>query len=197
VRGEPDAGDAHEDCASLAKRAGVGVYAETKHPSYFDFIGLSLEEPLLATLHGDGFDGPHAPVFIQSFEVSNLKQLNTMTNLPLVQLIDAVGKPFDFTLAGDPRTYADLATPAGLAGIARYADGVGPNMNLIVPRDASNHLLAPTPFVDDAHRAGLVVHPWTFRRENTFLPEDFQQGNPASPLYLSAVGNLPAELELF
>ena len=136
-------------------------------------------------------------MFIQSFEVSNLKQLNTMTNLPLVQLIDAVGKPFDFTLAGDPRTYADLATPAGLAGIARYADGVGPNMNLIVPRDASNHLLAPTPFVDDAHRAGLVVHPWTFRRENTFLPEDFRQGNPASPLYLSAVGNLPAELELF
>jgi glycerophosphoryl diester phosphodiesterase len=136
-------------------------------------------------------------VFIQSFEVSNLKQLNTMTNLALVQLIDAVGKPFDFTLAGDPRTYADLATPAGLAEIARYADGVGPNMNVIVPRDASNHLLAPTHFVDDVHRAGLVVHPWTFRRENTFLPEDFRQGNPASPLYLSAVGNLPAELELF
>jgi glycerophosphoryl diester phosphodiesterase len=186
-----------DEVLKLAKRAGVGVYPETKHPSYFDSIGLSLEEPLLATLHANGFDGPHAPVFIQSFEVSNLKQLNTMTNLPLVQLIDAVGKPFDFTLAGDPRTYADLATPAGLAEIARYADGVGPNMNVIVPRDASNHLLAPTHFVDDVHRAGLVVHPWTFRRENTFLPEDFRQGNPASPLYLSAVGNLPAELELF
>ena len=186
-----------DEVLELAKRAGVGVYPETKHPSYFDSIGLSLEEPLLATLHAHGFDGSRARVFIQSFEVANLKQLNKLTNLPLVQLIDATGKPFDFVLAGDPRTYADLATAEGLAEIGRYADGVGPNMNLIVPRDATNHLLAPTHFIDDAHHAGLVVHPWTFRRENTFLPEDFRQGNPASPVYLAATGNLPAELELF
>jgi glycerophosphoryl diester phosphodiesterase len=120
-----------------------------------------------------------------------------MTKVKLVQLLDAVGKPFDFVVSGDPRTYADLAAPAGLAEIARYADGIGPNKNLIVPRDSSNRLLAPTTLVRDAHRAGLVLHPWTFRRENTFLPEDFRQGNPASPLYTAAPGNLPGELELF
>jgi glycerophosphoryl diester phosphodiesterase len=182
---------------SLAKREGVGIYPETKHPTYFDRLGLSLEEPLVATLRANGLDRPEAPVFIQSFEVSNLQQLNRMTRVKLVQLLDAVGKPYDFVVSGDPRTYADLAKPAGLAEIARYADGIGPNKSLIVPRDASNRLLAPTTLVRDAHRAGLVLHPWTLRRENSFLPEDFRQGNPAHPLYLAAPGNLPGELELF
>ena len=120
-----------------------------------------------------------------------------MTKVPLVQLLSDVGKPWDFVVAGDPRTYADLATPAGLREIARYADGVGPNKNLIVPRDSANRLLAPTTFVRDAHREDLVVHPWTFRRENSFLPEDFRRGNPASPVYLLATGDFPAELQLF
>ena len=186
-----------DQVVKLAKQAGVGVYPETKHPSYFDSIGLSLEEPLLATLRANGWDNAHAPVFIQSFEVANLKELNKLTKVKLVQLLDAAGKPYDFTAAGDPRTYSDLATASGLEGIAHYADGVGPNKNLIVPRDAANHLLPPTRFVQAAHRAGLVVHPWTFRRENTVLPEEFRQGDPAQPAYLAAAGNLPGELALF
>jgi glycerophosphoryl diester phosphodiesterase len=186
-----------QEVISLAKREGVGIYPETKHPTYFDRIGLSLEEPLVATLRANGLDRPRAKVFIQSFEVSNLEQLNRMTRVKLVQLLDAVGKPYDFVASGDPRTYADLAKPAGLAEIARYADGIGPNKNLIVPRDSSNRLLPPTTLVRDAHRAGLVLHPWTFRRENSFLPEDFRQGSPTHPLYLAAPGNLPGELELF
>jgi glycerophosphoryl diester phosphodiesterase len=181
----------------LAKRRHVGIYPETKHPTYFRSIGLPLEEPLVRALRANGYRGRNAPVFIQSFEVGNLQRLNRMTNVPLVQLIDATGKPYDFVVAGDPRTYADLITPAGLAEIATYADGIGPNKNLIVPRDAQNRLTSPTTLVRDAHRAGLLVHPWTFRRENTFLPEDFRQGNPASPFYLQATGNFPAELRLF
>ena len=181
----------------LAKQRGVGIYPETKHPTYFDSIGLSLEEPLVAALKANGLNSKNAKVFIQSFEVSNLKELNRMTEDKLVQLLDATGKPYDFVVSGDPRTYADLAKPAGLAEIARYADGIGPNKNLIVPRDAANHLLPPTTLVQDAHKAGLVLHPWTFRRENTFLPEDFRQGNATHPLYLAAPGNLPSELELF
>jgi glycerophosphoryl diester phosphodiesterase len=182
---------------NLAKRRRVGIYPETKHPTYFRSIGLPLEEPLLATLRANRYRGPNAPVFIQSFEVGNLKQLSRKTRLPLVQLLDATGRPYDFVVSGDPRTYADLATPAGLAEIATYADGVGPNKNLIVPRDAQNRLTSPTTLVRDAHQAGLLVHPWTFRRENTFLPEDFRQGNPASPVYLQATGDFPAELRLF
>jgi glycerophosphoryl diester phosphodiesterase len=181
----------------LAKRRHVGIYPETKHSTYFRSVGLPLEEPLVQTLRANGYRGRNAPVFIQSFEVGNLQQLNRMTNVPLVQLIDATGKPYDFVVSGDPRTYADLVTPAGLAEVATYADGVGVNKDLIVPRDAQNRLLSPTTLVRDAHRAELLVHSWTFRRENTFLPEDFRQGNPASPVYLQATGDFPAELRLF
>jgi glycerophosphoryl diester phosphodiesterase len=186
-----------QEVIDLAKRAGVGIYPETKHPTYFDSIGLSLEEPLLATLRANGLDSRRAKVFIQSFETANLKELSSETKVPLVQLIDEVGAPYDLVAAGDPRTYADLITPAGLAEIATYADGLGPSKNLIVPRDAAGNLLDPTSLVHDAHRAGLVVHPWTFRRENNFLPLDFRQGNPASPEFIRAAGDLPAELRLF
>jgi glycerophosphoryl diester phosphodiesterase len=186
-----------QEVIDLARRNDVGIYPETKHPSYFDGIGLSLEEPLVATLELNGYTKQSSPVFIQSFEVSNLKELDGMTRVPLVQLISDVGKPFDFVLSGDPRTYADLATPAGLREIARYADGAGANKNLIVPRDSANRLLSPTSFIRDAHRAGLVVHPWTFRRENSFLPQDFREGNPGSPMYEAATGDFAAELRLF
>jgi glycerophosphoryl diester phosphodiesterase len=186
-----------DEVIALAKRRNVGIYPETKHPTYFDSVGLSLEEPLVAALRRAGLDGPRSAVFIQSFEVGNLKELNGLTRVPLVQLLDATGKPYDFVVSGDPRTYADLATREGLAEIATYADGVGVNKNLIVPRDAQNRLGTPTQLLRDAHHAGLIVHGWTFRRENTFLPEDFRAGNPASAVYLAATGDFPAELRLF
>jgi glycerophosphoryl diester phosphodiesterase len=186
-----------QEVIDLARRAGVGIYPETKHPTYFQSIGLSLEEPLVAALDASGYRGRDAPVFIQSFEVANLKELSHRTGVRLVQLLDATGRSYDFVVSGDPRTYADLATPEGLAEIASYADGVGPSKNLVVPRDAAGNLLDPTSLVRDAHRAGLVVHPWTFRTENSFLPADFRQGNPASPQFLDASGDAAAELRLF
>jgi len=188
-----------QEVIDLAKRAGVGIYPETKHPTYFDSIGLSLEEPLLTALRANGYQGPKAKVFIQSFETGNLEELNRRSGLPLVQLLSDVGAPYDLVAAGDPRTYADLSTPEGLAEIATYADGMGPSKNQIVPRDADQNLLEPTSLVDDAHRAGLLVHPYTFRNENNFLPADFRQGNPASPPaeYLRATGDAPAEYRLF
>jgi glycerophosphoryl diester phosphodiesterase len=170
----------------------LGVYPETKHPSYFASIGLSFDEPLLKTLHRFGYRGKKAPVFIQSFETGNLKRLARVTDLPLVQLLDATGRPFDFVLAGDPRTYADLAKPAGLAEIARYADGIGVNKNLMIPRTPQSFLGAPTTLVADAHARGLVVHGWTFRAENTFLPADFQSSSDPT-----ALGDLAGEVKRF
>jgi glycerophosphoryl diester phosphodiesterase len=186
-----------QEVIDLAKREGVGIYPETKHPTYHDSVGLSLEEPLVKTLRANGLYRRGAPVFVQSFEVSNLQELSRELKVNLVQLTSATGRPYDFTAKGDPRTYADLTTPSGLRWVARYADGLGPDKNQIVPRDGQNRLLAPTSLVNDAHRAGLQVHPYTFRPENNFLPEDFRQGNPASAEYLRSRGNQPAELKLF
>ncbi|UKO99557.1 glycerophosphodiester phosphodiesterase [Nostoc sp. UHCC 0870] len=154
----------------------IGIYPETKHPTYFDSIGLSMEEILVSVLNANGYTDETAPVYIQSFEVSNLKDLNTLTNVSLVQLISSGGRPYDFTVSGDPRTYADLTTPLGLAEIATYADGIGANKNLIIPRVGGN-LSSPTTLVKDAHKAGLLVHAWTFRDEDVFLPANLQ-GNP-------------------
>ncbi|ACK69151.1 glycerophosphoryl diester phosphodiesterase [Gloeothece citriformis PCC 7424] len=155
----------------------IGIYPETKHPSYFDSIGLSLEEPLVAILTANGYVDETAPVYIQSFEVGNLQDLNLLTDVSLVQLLSSSGQPYDFTLSGDPRTYLDLATPDGLSFIATYADGIGANKNLIIPRDAQGNLLSPTSLVDDAHDLGLIVHAWTFRNEDVFLPTNLQ-GQP-------------------
>ncbi|MEA5628140.1 glycerophosphodiester phosphodiesterase [Nostoc sp. UHCC 0251] len=160
----------------------IGIYPETKHPTYFKSIGLALEEPLLTTLTANGYQGANAPIFIQSFEVSNLQDLSTKTDLPLVQLLNNSGKPYDFIVSGDERTYADLVTASGLEEIAKYAQAVGVHKNLVVPRDSSGKLrrrgqTSPTSLVIDAHAAGLLVHVWTFRNEDCFLPLDFQ-GNP-------------------
>jgi glycerophosphoryl diester phosphodiesterase len=158
-------------------RREVGAYVETKHPTYFDSIGLSLEEPLVAALQEARLDRRDSPVFLQSFETANLRELDAAgVRVPLVQLLSATGAPADLVAAGDPRTYADLSTAAGLAEIATYADGVGPEKNQVIPRNADGTLGEPTSFVDDAHAVDLLVHPYTFRNENTFLPADLREG---------------------
>ncbi|SNR72222.1 glycerophosphodiester phosphodiesterase [Blastococcus mobilis] len=155
----------------------VGVYIETKHPTYFDVVGLSLEEPLLADLRQARLDGQRAPVFIQSFETANLRELDRQgVRVPLVQLMTAVGAPYDLLAAGDPRTYAELSSASGLRDIASYAEGVGPEKNQVIPALPDGALGAPTALVDDAHAAGLLVHPYTFRNENTFLPPVLREG---------------------
>jgi glycerophosphoryl diester phosphodiesterase len=148
----------------------IGVYPETKHPSYFAALGLAMEERLVATLERYGYRGPDGRAFLQSFETGNLKVLRSLTRLPLVQLIEATGAPYDLAQSGDARTYADLVTPRGLEGIAGYAACIGPAKSMIIPRDADGKLGRPTPLVADAHAAGLGVHPWTFRAESAFLP---------------------------
>ena len=171
----------------------IGIYPETKHPTYFRSIGLALEEPLIRTLRENGLDRRRANVFVQSFEVGNLEALDRELRVPIVQLLgNKAAQPYDFKVTGDPRTYADLATPAGLREIAGYADGVGPSKDYIVPRDAAGNSLAPTSFVDDAHDAGLLVHPYTFRAENPFLPLELRSGSDPA-----VWGDARSELEQF
>ena len=149
----------------------IGIYPETKHPTYFASIGLPLEAALVAELKAAGWDRADAPVFIQSFEVNNLKALKLLTKVRLIQLLDADGGPAD---AAQP-SYAAMITPDGLKGIAAYAAGIGPAKGMVVANDGT-----VTPLVTEAHAAGLKVHPWTFRAENFFLPSGLRAGiNPA------------------
>jgi glycerophosphoryl diester phosphodiesterase len=170
----------------------VGVYPETKHPTYFASIGLAMEDRLLEVLESNDYDRANSPVIIQSFETGNLKELARKTDLPLAQLINCSGAPYDLVAGNDPHTYADLASRRGLAAISRYADGVGVCKDVMIPRDAQGRLLAPTPVIKNAHRVGLSVTGWTFRRENLFLPAQYRRGTDPN-----AAGDLNGEINAF
>ena len=167
-----------DEALALVRAAGrsVGIYPETKHPTYFASIGKPLERPLVEALARAGFTSASDPVFIQSFEVLNLKALRRMTGLRLVQLIEPAAPPYDQVVAGTGLTVAAMTGPAGLEAIAGYADAIGPSKFLIEPRDAAARTLPLTSLVADAHAAGLLVHAWTFRSENGFLPADDRIG---------------------
>lgn len=180
---------------SAARKKIIGIYPETKHPTYFKSIGLPLEKRLVDLLTANGYRGKAAAVFIQSFEVANLKELRGMTDMRIVQLIDNPrNAPYDLVAAGSKRTYADLATPAGLKDIATYADVVAPYKEVIIPRTAANELGAATSFVANAKAAGLKVHTWTLRPENPFLPVSMRKADTAS---LSQRGDAAAEIEAY
>lgn len=166
----------------------IGLYPETKHPSYFRSIGLAFEARLAALLAKNGYATRDDPVFIQSFELENLKTLRGLTGLRLIFLMDAKGGPAD----GSGKTYAALAAPAGLAELAKSVDGIGPAKEMIVPRTLLGRSGTPTSLVQDAHAAGLAVHVWTFRAENYFLPLEMRKG--VDP---RRTGDLPAELRQF
>ncbi|MFI0188946.1 glycerophosphodiester phosphodiesterase [Streptomyces sp. NPDC017082] len=158
----------------------VWIYPETKHPTYFRERGLGLEERVAKLLHRHGKDGRNSPVILQSFEPTSIQRLNRLVDNPLVVLLSSAGsRPYDFVAANDPRTVADLVTPAGLREIAGYAQGIGPTLDLVVPRKADGTLAEPTTLVPDAHRVGLLVHPYTVRNENPFLPAEYRKGTAA------------------
>ncbi len=201
-----------QDVIDLAKketiRTGrtISIYPETKHPTWHNAEGKPLEAALVAVLYAAGWTKKTDPVFIQSFEISNLKQLRGMTGVRLVQLLscydndlatgnciyiplDADSAPGDWIAANDRRTYADMITPAGLADIAKYADGVGPWKRQFMgvkalafgvdgkPADfngdgsideADGTTIKNSNLVANAHTAGLFVHPYTFRTDRAF-----------------------------
>jgi glycerophosphoryl diester phosphodiesterase len=166
-----------DEVIALAKKASkqtgrtIGIYPETKHPTYFASIGLPVEQRLVDKLKAAGWDRADAPVFIQSFEVNNLKKLKTMTKVRLIQLMAGMGAPAD----GAQPNYKAMITPERLKDVATYAYGIGPELTMIQPASGP-----ATTLIADAHAAGLRLHPWTFRAENFFLLPSYRSGaNPA------------------
>ncbi|MEH1947929.1 MAG: esterase-like activity of phytase family protein [Nostoc sp.] len=198
----------------------IGIYPETKHPTYFadeatyvgttNKINRNISQLLIDALKANNFTDP-SRIFIQSFEVGNLKELHDRimpaagVDIPLVQLLDASdidingkiieSQPYDLKVNGDTRTYGDLRTPEGLAEVATYADGIGPWKRMIVSvkgtdangdgkaddvngdgavNDADKTTLPPSTLIQDAHNAGLQVHPYTFRAEDQYLAADYK-----------------------
>jgi glycerophosphoryl diester phosphodiesterase len=195
---------------SASRGRSIGIYPETKHPSFHEQLKLRITDKLVDLLTAAGWNSAEAPVFVQSFEVSNLQYIRNGrgSRLKLVQLFDAYdvkkdgtmdmtapnGQPYDFVLAGDPRTYNDLASDAGLAFIKTYADGIGPWKPFIQPytfTDANNDgtaddinadgtvdnrdftELPATTLLERAHAKGLLVHAYTFRDEPKRLLKDY------------------------
>jgi glycerophosphoryl diester phosphodiesterase len=156
---------------ALAKARGVAIYPETKHPTYFAQIGHPTDTLLVNQLKAAGWDSADAPVFIQSFEVDNLKRLKTMTRIRLIQLVAATGAPAD----GAAPSYAAMMTPAGLRDVTRYAWGIGPDKAMLWQSGSPGDV--PSALVADAHAAGLRVHPWTYRAENVFVRARFRRGD--------------------
>ncbi|MFG2146525.1 glycerophosphodiester phosphodiesterase [Streptomyces sp. NPDC048696] len=155
----------------------IWLHSETKHPTYFRSIGLPLEDRVARLLRRYGRDRRDSPQFLESFEPSSIQRLAKLVDTPSVVLLSGTGtRPWDFVASGDPRTVDDLVKPEGLKWIASYAQGIGPTLDLIIPKDSAGRLTRPTTLVRDAHAHGLVLHPYTMRNENTFLPADFRRG---------------------
>jgi glycerophosphoryl diester phosphodiesterase len=168
----------------------VGIYPETKHPTFHQNLGLALERPLVRALRRNGLNRRNAPVFIQSFEQANLKQLNSMTPVRLVQLVDAndtnaqgdptyappFDRPYDWTVSGRTDLYSHFATDAGLAEIKTYADGIGP-WKVYIVGTFNGAIVKTTDLIQRAHAHRLLIHTWTFRNEQSQLASDYA-GNP-------------------
>lgn len=173
-----------EEVLQWAEREGrkrgrrVWLHIETKHPTYFRKLGLPLEERVAKALRAHGRHRKDSPNFLQSFEPSSLQRLGRLVGCPKIVLLGTPDtRSWDFVEAGDPRTVADLIKPEGLKWIAGFAQGIGPDLTVIIPRDKDGKLGTPTSVVKDAHAAGLVLHPYTVRNENTFLPTDLRRGS--------------------
>lgn len=167
----------------LSKKYGrtIGIVPEIKHSTYFHERGFNPEKAVMALIGKYDLNRRNAPLVIQSFEYTNLVDLRTRYGLKAQStfLMDSTGAPYDLVKKGDKRTYDDLAKPAQMRRIARFATMLSPHQARVIPlKDGVTQ--APTSFVRDAHRAGLQVVPWTIRAENTFLPKNYQLGtNPA------------------
>ena len=154
----------------------IGVYPETKHPTYFQNIGLPLEEALVKELIAHGLNKKNSPVFIQSFEMGSLRKLKKLTDLPLIYLIDDPEvTPYDHIVSGDKRTYQDMVQPKALKEISEIASGIGPYKRYILPTNEKGDLLPATTLIQDAHAVGLKVHPYTFRPEAQYLHKDYHK----------------------
>lgn len=171
--------------ASLAQETGrtVGVYPELKMPTHFREVGLPLEPVFAEQLRAAGLDSATAPVFVQSFEPTSLRRLKADHGVRarLTFLSYPSGAPYDLSSSGDPRSYADLNTDTGLAWLSGFVSVVAADQVQVIPRRSDGRLGVVTALPARVRAAGLRLHVYALRSENTFLPLDYRVGtDPAA-----------------
>lgn len=183
------------EALALAAEAGVGIYPELKHPTFLREQGLDPVPAFVAAVQEAGGQRVADRLYAQCFEIGALRTLAQMSSIrwQCVQLVAAGGGPWDRR----DLSYADMLSDAGLRTIAEYARGIGPEKSLIIPRGSDGRSLAATDLVARAHAANLVVHPWTMRAENFFLPAELRRGDASAADYMRQHGDLDAELRAF
>ncbi len=183
------------EALALAQRRSKGIYPELKHPTFLREQGVDPVPAFIAAVREGGGQSAADIMYVQCFEIGAIRTLAQMSSIrwQCVQLVSADGSPWD---ARDQNA-TSMFTDDGLRRIAEYARGIGPEKSLVIARDASNNLAQPTGLVDRAHAANLLVHPWTFRPENYFLPNALRVGATAAPETQRLHGNLDAELRAF
>lgn len=167
----------------------AGFYIELKNPGYHTSIGLPMERVLVDTLQAAGLNRADAPVIIQSFWPQALVALRPLTPVKLMFLLNSVAPPEEILRANGVAAWSDVYSAEGLKRIATFADIVGPETELIFPRDAQGRSLPATSFVADAHAAGLKVHSWSVNAENSYMPLELRRGDPAESGYEGRLGD--------
>lgn len=184
------------DALNLAQRAGVGIYPELKHPSFLQAQGLDPVAALVNAVQQMGGQAAADIMYVQCFETGAIEQLARMSSLrwTCVQLLSSSGGPWDRR----DTSYASMLTDDGMRSMRdRGVTGLGVEKSLIIPRDSSGRSLPPTDLVSRAHALGFVVHPWTMRPENYFLPAELRRGDASAPDYMRQHGDFDAELRAF
>lgn len=159
-----------------------GLIPEIKHSTHFNSLGLNPEATFLKTIAAHDYTR-QAPLEVQSFETGNLGRIRAevFSINPQARLMFLMGErkdvPPDLLAAGKTTTFGDLMSPDGLKDIRRYADVIGPSNTDLIPRDSKGAWLEPSTLVTDAHRAGLLVHSYTARPENLFLPAQLRNSD--------------------
>jgi glycerophosphoryl diester phosphodiesterase len=157
-------------------RRTVGIYPEIKHPQWHRAHGVDLSRLLIGKLRAHGYEGADAAAFVQCFDAAELRRVRYELdcNLKLVQLVGA-----------EPE-YAPLLSGEGLAGVARYADALGPSYAQLLAFDESNGAIRPSELAREAQRAGLALHPYTFRRDE--LPPHATSLDELLSLFITQIG---------
>lgn len=186
---------ARDESARLGRT--IGLYPEMKHPTHFLQAGLSMPDALRAFLQANGLDRREAPVFVQCFEEAALRSLRLQgVRARLVFLVAAEGGPYDRIMAQRPRAYAEyLAAP--MNELREFCDGLGVEKSLVLPVGPDGAFGPPSDIVERAHEASMLVHAWTFRAENYFLPPSLRRGDPSAADYMRRHGDLAAEIRSF